>query len=70
MEVKHEDTSPAGGEIHKMTFSTLPLSQAEEEMQNPQNPKLLAQLHEQLVLLLIQDLDKEHFKWEKKNPNF
>lgn len=42
-----------------------------EEMQNPHRIQLLAQLHEQLVLLLIQDLDKKHFKWEnKKHPNF
>lgn len=37
-----------------------------EEMQNPHRIQLLAQLQEQLVLLLIQDLDKKHFKWEKK----
>lgn len=76
MAVKHKDASPAGGEIHKTTFSILPLSHAENKSwkavcegnaKSTQNPKFLAQLHEQLVLLLIQNLDKKALQVRKKN---
>lgn len=62
-----------------MTFSILPLSHAENKSwkavcgrnaKSTQNPKLLAQLHEQLVLLLIQDLDKKTLQVRKKEPKF